>query len=107
MPKPTDQELENRFIYHPPKTDSRRAKHQKVTDMALALAKEMTAICPEGRGLAYFFFAEKADGKDKLGTTRWVDVTDAAKSFHDLVRSIGKAMVRREKAMRKARRAGK
>lgn len=55
----------------------------------------------------YFFFAEKADGKDKLGTTRWVDVTDAAKSFHDLVTSIGKMLVRREKAMRKARRAGK
>lgn len=52
MPKPTDQELENRFIYHPPKTDSRKAKHQKVADMALALAKELAAICPEGRGLA-------------------------------------------------------
>lgn len=52
MPKPTDQELENRFVYHPPKTDSRRAKHQQVTDMTLSLAKWLAAICPEGRGLA-------------------------------------------------------
>lgn len=55
----------------------------------------------------WFFYAEQAAGKDHLGKTRWVDIADPAKSFGDLVRSIGKTLVRREKGMRKARRAGK
>ncbi len=52
MPKLTDADLENRFVYHPPKTDSRRSKHAAVTVGCLALAKSLRDLCPEGRGLA-------------------------------------------------------
>lgn len=52
MPKPTDADLDNRFRYHPPKTDSRRAKHAAVTDATLALARTLRDLCPEGRGLS-------------------------------------------------------
>lgn len=52
MPKPTDIELDNRFRYHPPKTDLRRAKHQSITEECLRLAKHFRDTCPEGRGLA-------------------------------------------------------
>ena len=48
----TDADLENRFRYHPPKTDSRRAKHNVVTEECLALAKKLRDTCPPGRGLA-------------------------------------------------------
>ena len=51
-PQLTDADLENRFRYHPPKTDSRREKHARVTELTLAAAKELRAICPAGRGLA-------------------------------------------------------
>ncbi len=51
MPKPTDAELENRFIFHkgPP---SRSAKHERVSALTLALAKELRDIMPEGRNHA-------------------------------------------------------
>lgn len=51
MPKPTDAELTNRFVYHPP-NEERRVKHQRVTDATLALAKEIRDLCPEGRQLS-------------------------------------------------------
>lgn len=50
--KPSDADLENRFRYHPPKTNSRTAKHANVTELTLALAKELRDVCPAGRGLA-------------------------------------------------------
>lgn len=52
MPKPTPDELTNRFRYHPPTTESRRQKHQAVTEECLALALRLAEICPEGRGLS-------------------------------------------------------
>jgi len=52
MPKPTDADLENRFRYHPPKTDSRRAKHGTITEDTLVLAKRFRDTCPEGRCLS-------------------------------------------------------
>lgn len=55
----------------------------------------------------YSFHAEQANGRDKVGQTRWVDVTNRVTAFEALVESIGKTLIRREKARRKARRAGK
>lgn len=52
MPKPTDSELENRFRYHPPKDTDQVEKHRKVTELTLALAKELRDLCPEGRNLS-------------------------------------------------------
>lgn len=51
MPKPTNADLENRFLYHagPP---SRNVKHGKVSDLCLALAKELRDLVPGGRNLA-------------------------------------------------------
>jgi hypothetical protein len=51
MPKPTDQELENRFRYHKPDSD-RLQRHTDVTELMLATAKAITAITPAGRGQA-------------------------------------------------------
>lgn len=50
--KPTDAEIENRFRYHPPKTETRRNAHAAVTERTLALALELRDICPPGRGLS-------------------------------------------------------
>lgn len=52
MSKPSDAEIENRFRYHPPKTDSRRQKHNAVTEQCLSLAKALRDTCPPGRGLS-------------------------------------------------------
>lgn len=52
MPKPTDADLDNRFRYHPPKDDDTKARHAKVTELTLALAKELRDVCPEGRQLS-------------------------------------------------------
>lgn len=52
MQKPTEAEIENRFRYHPPKTDSRREKHNQVTEQCMALAKTLASLCPPGRGLS-------------------------------------------------------
>jgi hypothetical protein len=51
MPKPTDQDLENRFRYHRPDADA-IARHGKVTELTLALAKELRDLCPDGRNLS-------------------------------------------------------
>lgn len=50
--KPTDQEIENRFRYHPPKTQSRIEKHAAVSSLTEALAKKLRDICPPSRGLS-------------------------------------------------------
>ena len=52
MAKPTFNELQNRFVYHPPTTDSRKTKHAQVTAACLKLAQEICLLCPEGRGLS-------------------------------------------------------
>ena len=48
MAKPTDADLENRFLYHsgPP---SRSVKHAKGSDLFLGFAKELRDLMPEGR----------------------------------------------------------
>jgi len=50
MPKPTDADLTNRFLYHAGPL-SRNVKHAKVSDLCLALAKEIRDLVPEGRNL--------------------------------------------------------
>lgn len=52
MPKPTNAELENRFLYHPPKDKAQVDRHAKVSDITLELAKELTDLCPAGRNLS-------------------------------------------------------
>ena len=49
--KPTDQELDDRFLYHKPDTAA-IARHGAVTEATLALAKQLRDWCPEGRNLA-------------------------------------------------------
>lgn len=51
MPKPTDQELDNRFRYHRP-TPATVPLHERVTETTLALAKVLRDTCPEGRNLS-------------------------------------------------------
>jgi hypothetical protein len=49
--KPTDDDLDNRFRYHRPGPDA-IAKHAQVTELTLALAKQIRDICPDGRDLS-------------------------------------------------------
>lgn len=49
--KPTDDDLDNRFRYHRPGPDA-IAKHAQVTELTLALAKQIRDICPDGRNLS-------------------------------------------------------
>jgi len=51
MAKPTDSDLTNRFLYHAGPA-SRNVKHGRVSDLCLALAKELRDIMPEGRNAA-------------------------------------------------------
>lgn len=51
MPKPTDEELDNRFRYHKPDPDQIQ-RHASVTELTLQLAKELRDLCPEGRNLS-------------------------------------------------------
>ncbi|PZG47449.1 hypothetical protein C1I98_13335 [Spongiactinospora gelatinilytica] len=43
------EELANRFAYHPPLTDERRAAHETVRDLCWKLAVELNGLLPEGR----------------------------------------------------------
>lgn len=52
MPKPTPDELRQRFLYHPPKTDEQRQAHERVSQMTLDMSIELAAICPAGRNLS-------------------------------------------------------
>lgn len=52
MPKMTDVEIDKRFHYQPPTTDSRRNKHAQVTAATIQLARLLRDYCPEGRGFA-------------------------------------------------------
>lgn len=49
--KPTDQDLDNRFRYHRP-TPVAIDLHAQVTELTLALAKQIRDICPDGRNLS-------------------------------------------------------
>jgi len=49
--KPTDNDLDNRFRYHRP-TAGAVELHSQVTEMTLALAKQLRDICPDGRNLS-------------------------------------------------------
>ena len=51
MPKPSNTDLENRFIYHPGNPE-RNHKHGQVSMLTLQLAKELRDLCPEGRNLS-------------------------------------------------------
>jgi len=51
FPKPTDEELENRFRYHPP-TPGKISKHAQVTELTLELAKKLRDLVPAGRDLS-------------------------------------------------------
>lgn len=51
MPKLTDEELTNRFVYHAP-TDENKVRHAEITKLCLELAKRLRDICPEGRNLS-------------------------------------------------------
>jgi hypothetical protein len=52
MTKPTDAELENRFLYHPPPNQVRIEDNEAVSTITLKFAKELVLLCPEGRNLA-------------------------------------------------------
>lgn len=49
--KPSDAVLDNRFRYHKP-TPEKAAKHERVTEATLALAKEFRDLLPAGRNLS-------------------------------------------------------
>lgn len=49
--KPTDAELDNRFRYHKPDMGAIQL-HAQVTELTLALAKQLRDICPGGRNLS-------------------------------------------------------
>ncbi len=51
MAKPTDADLENRFLYHKP-TPEKVEAHARVSQETLNLAKILRDICPDGRNLA-------------------------------------------------------
>lgn len=45
----SDEELGNRFIYHPPKDPSRQKSHERVRSYLLQMATEFNDTLPEGR----------------------------------------------------------
>lgn len=49
MPKPTDAELVNRFLYHPPPNEERVRAHAEVSELCLELARKLNDLCPAGR----------------------------------------------------------
>lgn len=51
MAKPTTQELETRFRYSKPNDEALR-RHSTVTELTLELAKQLTDLVPESRGLS-------------------------------------------------------
>lgn len=48
----TPEELRNRFVYHPPKTEEQRRAHERVSEITLQASIELAAICPPGRNLS-------------------------------------------------------
>ncbi len=44
----TDDEIKNRFSYHPPSADGAR-KHEKLTDALMTACFYVDEICPDGR----------------------------------------------------------
>ena len=52
MSKPTNEELQNRFLFHRPPNQARIDAHADVSSLCLTLAKSLRDICPEGRNLS-------------------------------------------------------
>lgn len=52
MAKPTQEQLSNRFFYHPPKDAEQVNKHTAVSTSTYELACSLAALCPEGRQLS-------------------------------------------------------
>ena len=50
--KPTREDLRNRFLYHPPKTEAQRHAHEEVSRRTLELAEWFVDNLPEGRHLS-------------------------------------------------------
>lgn len=47
-----DEDLENRFLYHPPPNQARIDAHANVSGLCLHLAKRLRDICPPGRNFS-------------------------------------------------------
>jgi hypothetical protein len=45
----TEEDLENRFSFHPANTTGKQDYHASVRDTCLTAAKYLNAVCPEGR----------------------------------------------------------
>lgn len=52
MPKPTPEELRNRFFYHPAKDADTVRRHEAVSQLTYDLACQLVELCPEGRNLS-------------------------------------------------------
>lgn len=50
--KPTNAELRNRFLYHPPPNQERVDAHAVVSKRCLSMAFFLRKVCPEGRNLS-------------------------------------------------------
>jgi hypothetical protein len=50
--KPTDEDLRNRFFYHPPPNQQRIDDHALVSQWCFELAVHLRNQCPEGRNLS-------------------------------------------------------
>lgn len=50
--KPTNKDLRNRFLYHPPPNQERIDAHAVVSSKCLRLAQALTRLLPEGRNLS-------------------------------------------------------
>lgn len=50
--KPTEKDLENRFLYHAPIDTEAAERHAAVSSQCLAVAHELTELCYEGRQLS-------------------------------------------------------
>jgi hypothetical protein len=48
----SDENLRNRFFYHPPKGPKQVKAHEEVSELTFALACRLRDLCPPGRNLA-------------------------------------------------------
>jgi hypothetical protein len=44
-----NEDLKNRFLYHPPKGPRQVEAHAEISSLTLALAEQLCALCPPGR----------------------------------------------------------
>ena len=52
MSKPTDEELQNRFLFHRPPNQARVRAHAAVSSLTHELAMKIRDLVPEGRNLS-------------------------------------------------------